>query len=198
MINLLSPHDKRELRAARRNIVLRRYTILVAMTLIAVIFVFGSGIFIAMRDRMAAENELANDRQQAEQYQETRQTAEQFEANLNIARRILADEISYSNLVIDIAKTLPSDAILTDLTLNPESFGTSTTLSARTTSYEAALTLRDNLEASPLFSDVSLISATTGDDTDNPDSPVTQDLPVNVQLNVTIANPNTVEEGATN
>lgn len=196
MINLLSPHDKRELRAARRNIILRRYTVLVAMTLIAVAFVFGGGIFIAMRDRMAAERELEVDRQQATEYQETRQAAEQFEANLNIARRILSDEISYSTLVIDIAKTLPSDAVLTDLTLNPSIFGSPTTLSARTTSYETALTLRDSLEASPLFSDVSLISATRDDDAGNPDSEIGQRLPVNVQLNATIANPNTVE-GAT-
>lgn len=190
MINLLSPHDKRELRAARRNIILRRYTILVALTLLAIGAIFSGGIYIATTKRMAAERELESDRSQASEYQETRETAERFEANLNIARRILADEITYSTLITDIAQALPDNAILTDLTLNPEVLGTSSTLSAMTVNYEAALNLQERLEESPLFSDVSLISVSLGDDSTNPEGPAASNFPVQVQLSATINNPN--------
>lgn len=190
MINLLSPHDKRELRAARRNIILRRYTILVALTLLAIGAIFSGGIYIATTQRMAAERELESDRSQASEYQETRETAERFEANLNIARRILADEITYSTLITDIAQALPDNAILTDLTLNPEVLGTSSTLSAMTVNYEAALNLQERLEESPLFSDVSLISVSLGDDSTNPEGPAASNFPVQVQLSATINNPN--------
>src|SRR5690606_25576211 len=128
MINLLSPDDKRQLHAARMNVLLRRYTILIAFTLLAVAGIFGAGLFIAFRERLVAEQDLHADQQQTMQYQEVREEAEGFERNLNIADRILADEITYSTLLTDIAKALPQNAVLSNLTLNPDVLGNPTTL----------------------------------------------------------------------
>lgn len=191
MINLLSPEDKRQLRAARINVLLLRYTLLIGFTLVAVAAIFGVGLFIALQEQVAAERDLNIDHQQTAQYQEVREEAERFENNLNIASRILADEITYSTLLVDIAKALPGNVVLTNLTLNPEILNEPTTLEARTVSYEAALTLQTELEESPLFSAVDIQNiATTGDA--NPDIAENAAYPVSVTLSVVIANPNSV------
>ncbi|HEX6258115.1 MAG TPA: hypothetical protein VFZ48_01390, partial [Candidatus Saccharimonadales bacterium] len=178
MINLLSPNDKKQLRAARSNVLLLRYNILVVITILAVGGVFGGGFFITMQERANAEARLAEDAQRTASYSSTRKQAEDFAKNLTTAKTILSQEISYSQLIIDIAKTLPKGSVLTDLNLNAESFSKPLTVGARTKSYDGAVQLKNTLEQSDLFNDVSIINIIRDDGR--------RDYPVTVTLNASL------------
>jgi len=188
MINLLSPDDKLQLRAARSNVLLLRYTILIIVTIVAVGLVFGSGFFITMQERTAAEQQQQNDSAKTAGYSTVRKNAEAFAQNLTTAKKIISQEIIYSKLLTDIAKTLPRGSVLADLSLNPDSLGKSVPLSARTKNYDGALRLKNTLEESALFADVSIVSINRDE--------ARKDYPVSVNLNVTITT-DTAAVGAT-
>lgn len=192
MINLLSPQDKKELRAARLNVLLRRYNLLILLTLVGVTAVFVSTIIFAYSQMTTARQDIEQDQQSSSQYTEVRQEAEQFENNLTIAKRILADEIVYSKVITDIANILPSSVRLNNLTLNPDTFDNSSVLDARTTGYDAALNLKTTLEESNIFQDVSIINiARAGEG--NPDVQADNQFPYGVTLNVTLIKPENTE-----
>lgn len=146
----------------------------------------------AYAQTVSAQRNMEQDQQESAQYAEIRQEAEQFENNLTIAKRILADEIVYSKVITDIANILPSDVRLNNLTLNPDTFDTPSTLDARTTSYDAALNLRTTLEESSIFTDVSIANiARAGEG--NPDVQADNQFPYGVTLNVTLLKPENAE-----
>lgn len=180
MINLLSPEEKRQLRAARNNVLLLRYSILIATTIVAVGLVFGGGFFITLSERESAIQQERENTEQTAGFGTVRQEAESFEKNLATARKILSQEILYSDLLTAIAKTLPPSSTLTDIALTPESFTKPTTLSARTTSYNDALQLKNTLEDSPLFKDVSIANITQ--DATNAERPIAVQLSVTINL----------------
>ena len=165
MINLLSSNDKHQLQAARRNVMLLRYNIIILITLLVIGGVYGGGFFITMRGKMIAETQLNEDQARTASYTTVRTTIEQFSKNLTTAKTILSNEVVYSTLITDVAKSLPPGAVLSELTLGPDSFGKEITLGAATTNYGKSLELKSSLEKSALFSDVSLESvARTGTD----------------------------------
>ena len=63
---------------------------------------------------------------------------------------------------------LPSDAVFEKLTIDPNTFGTSTTLLVRTTSYARSVDVKTNLQNSGIFSDVNFQSVVQGTDTTYP------------------------------
>lgn len=182
MINLLSPHDKRELRAARRNVVLTRYNVVIGFTLIIISCIYGGGFFLTTQQKSSAEQQLSQDNARTVTYATVKNEMEQFTKNLSTAKAILANDISYSSLIIDIAKTLPSGTVLTSLSLTPDSFGKQVTLSASAASYSRALALKEALENSDLFSNVAIASVgeTAAEGSSN------KAYPISVSLNTTL------------
>jgi Tfp pilus assembly protein PilN len=164
MINLLSPNDKKQLRAARRNVVLLRYNIVALLTILAISFVYAGGFFITMRSNMTADEQLNEDTARTRNYAEVQKTSQEFAKNLTVAKTILTNEITYSTLITNIAKTLPSGTVLDNLTLNPTMFGKEISLGASTKTYSKALELKASLEKSALFSNVSIesVNSSTG------------------------------------
>ncbi|EDK72237.1 Fimbrial assembly family protein [candidate division TM7 genomosp. GTL1] len=158
MINLLSPADKRQLVAARHNVVLLRYNFIALFTIFVVGLIYVGAFFVTTRDRIAAQEQLNEDNTRTISYQNVRTEIQEFSKNLSTAKAILSNEVVYSTLITDIAKSLPNGTVLTSLTLTPGSFGKQMSLSAAAKNYTRALELKSSLEKSDLFSDVSIES----------------------------------------
>lgn len=165
MINLLPPETKRQLRAARANVLLFRYTVLLAVSVgflaigtISVYFVMG-----AIKNN--AENTITDNHSQISNYTAVQAEANEFRSNLSTAKSILDNEIIYSDTVLDIARIIPSGVVLSNLSLNAESFGSPMVINASAKSYDRAIALKTSLEQSGMFSDVqfSTISGSTGE-----------------------------------
>jgi Tfp pilus assembly protein PilN len=179
MINLLPPAEKKELRAARTNVLLLRYNF----------FLLGAVVFLAVATtvtyvyltttKTTAVQVIDNNRAKVSGYAATAAQAEQFRSNLATAKQILDHEVTYSKIIVGISQSLPSGVILSNLNLDAQTFGTETTLNTRAKNYDRALALKEALEKSALFTDVHFQSITTGDSTDSA-------YPVTVILNVTI------------
>lgn len=180
MINLLPREEVRQLRAARTNVLLARYNILL---LAAVAFLFGAiGITylqLSNTETLAKES-IGQNESRSSSFIPIADQAEQFRTNLGTAKQILDREVTYTKVVLAIAKVLPSGVVLDNLNLDAQTFGTPTTLVAHARDYPSALALKDSFQTSSLFSDVHFESIATGEGTTDAAYPVT------VNLNVTI------------
>ena len=174
MINLLSPERKRDIRAARVNVMLVRYCVMLMFLGVLVSAVYATGFWIVSNDEKATDARLASLASQTQVYTKVENQADTFRNNLAIAKSILSKETSYSDFLITLARDIPAGAVLTSLTVGDSSTATasapkSTTINiqARTTSYAKILELKNNLEQSPLFENVNIVSAAT-QETTNP------------------------------
>ena len=160
MINLLGYEDKRQLRAARINSTLLDYTVLTLATIVIIGLLFAASFIFMNLEQQSAKSSLANDQDRSSKYSSIKAQSESFANNLSTAKAILSNEISYSDLTIAIAKALPTDAALSQLSLSPQTFGSKMSLSLKVSSYDAALSLKSALSKSPLFTDVNIASVT--------------------------------------
>ncbi len=160
MINLLGYEDKKQLRAARINSTLLDYTILTLVTIIVIGLLFATSFIFMSFQQQVAKSSLASDKDRSNKYSSIKAQSESFAKNLSTAKAILSNEISYSDLTIAIAKALPSDAALGQLSLSPQTFGSKMSLSFKVSSYDKALSLKSILDKSPLFNDVNIASVT--------------------------------------
>lgn len=161
MINLLSPDSKRQLRAARRNIILRRYVAFITSVAVLVFATFGVGYYLTTQERASLQAEAASHSDRLAKYKAARDTADQYTKDLATAKNILSHEVVFSDLIIQISKTLPEGVVLSDLSLSTDTFGTEITIKAHAKNSDVApLSLKTALEQSNLFSNVKIANIT--------------------------------------
>lgn len=164
MVNLLPPETKRQIRAARMNVILYRYCVLIVLTATLLGGVFGLGFWATMNDRQTADSAKADTQTAAAPYAKTKTAAENFARDLATAKTILGSNVSFSKLVLDIAAVVPQGVILNNLSLGTNAKpDTPIDLSGRTTTYAAAVNLKNSLEASPIFEQVSITNISQSD-----------------------------------
>jgi Tfp pilus assembly protein PilN len=178
MINLLPPEDKRQLRAARTNTLLARYNIILLAAVAFLGLAIGVVYIYLTTTKAGADATVSENATETAQYAGVVEEANQFRNNLSIAKQILDREITYTNVLLNIAQVMPAGVELESLTLDAETFGAETTLSASARDYDRALAFKDALQNSPYFSDVHF---QTVDDSQSGDHPLL------ISINVTIA-----------
>lgn len=161
MINLLSPDDKKQLRAARTNTILLRYYLLAILIIAGAGGILAGGFYIADQNKASSQIELSQAESDTADYAKVKQQSEEFANNLKVAKQILATEVVYSKMITDIANIIPAGTILTSLSLTPETVNKKMELSFKTKSYDQGIQLKTTLENSDLFSDVSITNITS-------------------------------------
>lgn len=177
MINLLPPNNKRQLQAARTNTLLLRYNFLLIGAVVFLLIATGVVYFYLNSTKAHAEQTIQDNNAKVSSYDKVKQQADDFRTSLSTAKQVLDQNIVYTKVILEIAQLLPSGVVMDKLDLDAKTFGTPTTFAARAKDYTAALALKDSLQNSALFSNVSF-SSLSGDGSGG--------YPINVNLNVTI------------
>lgn len=188
MINLLSYDTKKQLRAARNNVRLRRYLFMAGLSVIGIGMVYGYGFWTIDQSKEAVVAENQRSLKYLEQYKEIKDTASDYRKNLAIAKQILGKEFVFSDFIIQIAQDLPPNTILSELALDTNarvSKNNTVKLNARAKSYNDGLNIKDALQKSKVFSNVSLASITTPENSSGLGGLFAK-YPYEVVLNVTI------------
>lgn len=164
MINLLPPETKSQIAAARTNRLLLRYNILllvaIAFLLAAIVIVY----FYLSNTKAAAEAQIADSRSKVSDYSAVEAEANSFRQNLASAKQILDSDVRYTKVILDIAGVLPGGVVLDTLVLDSATFGSPMVLTANAKDYPTVLALKDSLQSSSVFSDVSIQSITNSSD----------------------------------
>jgi type IV pilus assembly protein PilM len=186
MINLLAPEMKRQIRAARVNVVLLNYCLLLGATAIALIAIFGAGTWLTMQERTQAIDQKSQNDQLATQYAKTKQQADSFANDLKQAKTILGGEISFYNLIIKIATVVPEGVILSNLSLGTNTLTAPININAKARNYDDAVKLKNALAESPIFETVTLSNATSGT-VDAESDPIGARYPITITLSATFS-----------
>lgn len=158
MINLLPPEVKRQIRAARTNVILLRVTVLLTLVVVFMLSAFAAGFYITFREKQQADDFKAAQLDTSKNYSDARTRANAFATNLNAAKTILNSQISYTTLLIKLTNSLPPGTILNNINIADANFGKPITLSAGAKSYDAILRLKSALGDSGIIDSVGIIS----------------------------------------
>ena len=154
MINLIPDFDKKQIRAGRVNILLVRYTFVMAIILVVMAAEFVLAYFYMQYTKDSAQDTIADNQTKRQEIKKKEQEVTAFRQNLATAKQILDKQVDYSAITLEVASLIPEGVVLDQLTIDPATFGTATTLTAQTTSETTARNLKKSLEDSSYFSDV--------------------------------------------
>lgn len=180
MINLLPDVNKKELRAARTNVVLLRYNILTLITVAVLLLIIGGFYAYLAATKITAEASYAESQEKASAFSDTKKQADEYRSNLATAKQILDNRVNYTSVVLGITELLPKGVVLDSITLTQQDFGNQTTISTSAANYDAITQLKKNFETSDIFSNVHFQSITQSED------PVDEKHPINVLISVKI------------
>lgn len=173
MINLLPPDDKKQLVASRTNSLLLRYSILLGVFVVVLAIEIVGMTFVVDLGKSQNEAVIQENEVKTAGYAATRQKAEAFRSNLATAKYILDKQVPYTTLIFALAGSLPAGAVIDTLSIDPAAFGTPTTLTVNTTSYQKAIDVKNSLQnakvndTTPLFTSVSFQSVTASESASN-------------------------------
>ena len=149
---------------ARINVVLVRYAVMLVSLLLLIGLIYGIGFWLVEAEKNAVSEKLASQSEQSKAYAAVEKEAESFRDNLRIAKNILDKETSYSIFLTTLAKDIPSGTVIVNLSLGGNTTAQKgLTVDARTTSYVKVLELKQSLEDSELFENVSLVNTSRPD-----------------------------------
>ncbi len=149
MINLLPYETKQETRAARINVILLRYIIILGISFVFVVLICVGTYFFLNNNKTATEEVIDSTASPSS----IQVQADAFRSNLTLSKNILDQQVSYSNTITGIATNLPSGTRLDSIFLDGSSFGSTLNLAVRSTSAEKETELKAKFQSSPLFSD---------------------------------------------
>ncbi len=165
MINLLPDDRKREIRAARANVLLLRYNFLTLGVVIALAILCGGSLFILQNNKQNALATISENEGKTSTLADVRKAADEYRQNLVLAGKIVDNGVSYTDIVISITKLMPDGAVLDGLSLGAAAGSgtagspTATTqqqivFQAQSKDYATAEKLKTSFQSSSLFSNV--------------------------------------------
>jgi Tfp pilus assembly protein PilN len=160
MINLLPDNSKRNIKAARANVILLRYNLL-TLALIGILSILCILFYVILHTEQSTALKTNQDNvAKAESFSEVRTKADEYRKNLETAKQILANGTDYTDLVFDITGLVPSGVVLDSISLNSTSIGQQTTFNAHAKTIAKATELKEKFQSSDLFSNVYLQDVT--------------------------------------
>ena len=156
MISLLPPIAKKELAAARSNVLLLRYLFLTA-GLIGFLCVEMTVLYLFFgQQRTASEQAIQNNQRDTAQLASIKNEATAFNNDLKVADAILSKQISYTSIIKEFADTMPAGTVITQLSINPTTLGKPSSIMIKAKNQGAVLAFKDSFAASPYFEKVNI------------------------------------------
>lgn len=178
MINLLPDNKKLEINAARTNIILVDYILILFLGVAFLCLISAIVYSTLMSTKESAENVIADNKAASSSYDSIRTEAASLRSELTYAKTLLDQEVLYTKVITNIAKVMPSGTVLGALSLGSTTFGAPTTLQVYAKTTEDALKLKSNFQQSPFFSDVTFQSLTSSTQNNTAGYPIAATLSV--------------------
>ena len=186
VINLLPYDMKKQTRAARMNVILLRYVVLM---ILAGVFLTLACIFtnyiLSTSNNTAATDKNSSIVSPTNSQPVSQSELSNYSTNISTAKSILARQITYSDVVLGIASCLPEGSIIKSISLNDGSYNASISLLVLAKSNDIEPKLKDNFQKSSLFTDYKIQPSTSTIESDS-------DYPVTINVNVSIKKGNAI------
>jgi len=157
MINLLPATSKQQLRAARANIVLINYLILLGFAVVFLVAAcFISYLFLV--DAKTTAEKIINNQSITIAKPSSANNSSLMNIEFTNAKIIIGQQVSYSEIIMNIGNILPEGVIIDSLLLNSNTLNSPVTINAHAKSYDNTAILKTNFQNSAQFSNFSIKS----------------------------------------
>jgi len=175
MINLLPPNVKSGYRYARRNVILRRWVVLFLVALVGLGGLSTYGWLTLHESTRHYNKEIAATQQvlNKQKYSQTKKQVSDISGSFKLVVQVLSQEVLFSQLLKQIAATIPPNAYLTGLNISQTKGAID--ISAAATDYKTATQVQVNL-ADPnnkIFSKADINNIECGVNVQDPKYPCT-------------------------
>lgn len=145
MINLLPPETKNGYLYARRNVLLRRWLLALIIALIGLGLIGTYGLVTMQQSTARYSQQIAAKERnlQNKKYAETQEQIKDISSSFKLAVKVLGQEVLFSQLLKQIAATIPANANLTSLNISQTTGGID--ISAVAKDYATATQMQVNL-----------------------------------------------------
>ncbi len=178
MINLLLPDTKANYRYARLNVVLRRWAVMFLLAFIGLGIIATAGLVSLQRSTVDYEGQIAATEAQLQQenFEGTQQQIKDMGNSFKLVVKVLSQEVLFSELLKQIATSIPDNANLTGLTINQSQAAIDIT--AYATDYDTATQVQVNLSdpRNKIFSKADIVNVTCNANTTNQRYPCTVNI----------------------
>lgn len=160
MINLLPDDSKKEIQAARVNVILLRYNLVVLGAfagLAAICMIF---YLILFSNQTTANSTSTSNQKEVGKYAKVQIAADTYRSNLKTANEILDRGVNYTSFIVALTETLPAGVIIDNIDLSADDFGKQITFTAKAESYDKAIEMKEKFQSSTRFSNVHFNSLT--------------------------------------
>ncbi|MFZ1301676.1 MAG: PilN domain-containing protein [Candidatus Microsaccharimonas sp.] len=155
MINLLPTDKKAEIRAARTNVILVRYIVILIMALVFILGAMYVSYTVLGLTKKSAEDTIASNNIEADVYSSTKAQVTALSTSLAETRVILDQEIRYSKVFVNIGQLMPPGTVFEKLSLDDNAFnGTPINTKVYAKTSADVIALRQNFQSSPMFTGV--------------------------------------------
>ena len=189
MINLLPPELKASYRYAHRNVLLVRWVMVLACSLIGLAAISTAGLVYIHQEAQGYVKQIADGQASLQQQKmaDTQKEVQDISSSLKLAVQVLGKEVLFSKLLEQLAAITPSNAVLTDLNISQTQGAIDIT--AATTDYTAATQLQVNLAdpTNKIFSKADIITISCNS---NPAAGTASRYPCSVTLRALFATNN--------
>lgn len=184
MINLLPPEVKENTVYAKRNSRLRRWTIGLFASILAILTIVAAGqIYLQSSIRSySTQVQQGQDELKAQNLEDAQSKVQDLTDSLKLVVQVLSREILFSKLITQIGSALPNGTILTDLSINKLQGGID--LRAATVDKQSATQVQLNLQDpnNKIFDRADIINIQCDSATASKGDPVKSQYPCTVQL----------------
>ena len=115
MINLLSPEERKQIKAARANSILMRYVVMSLIVVVIIVVELISSYFMLVFNQSASRETINDNQSKSSAFSSVKSDAEKYRSNLRVAKYILDTQAPYTDILNAIAKRLPNGASLTGI-----------------------------------------------------------------------------------
>lgn len=183
MINLLPEDSKKEIQAARVNVILLRYNLLMLSAFAALAATCLLFYVILFSAQSTAVSTNSTNTQEAQKYDDVQKKAEQYKQDLATAKAILDRGVNYTSFIIDLTKLLPSGVILGGINLSAGDIGKQVSFTSQAENYDKAIELKKRFEDSYYYTNIffqNIANAGASED------PATKAYPITVTMSVLV------------
>lgn len=175
MINLLPSRVKDDYRYARSNITLRRWVVMFLLAFVGLGVIATFGLVSLQRSTTDYERQIASTEKQLEQenFDGTQKQIQDMSNSFKLVVKVLGQEVLFSELLKQIAASIPANANLTGLNISQSQAAIDITANA--TDYDTATQVQVNLSdpRNKIFSKADIVNVNCGANAANPRYPCT-------------------------
>lgn len=187
MINLLPDDTKRDIKAARMNILMLEYNVYTFLSILAIIGICAIFyVYLNYTQSLASLTSTENSAK-ASKLASVQKEADEYVSNLTTAKKIFDESINYTDVLLAITELIPAGVLLDSINLSAEQFGGPMQFAAHAKTVEGAAELKNNMQKSELFSDVQILSISdTSDGNDTSPSAYAVEFTLDAQISAGI------------